>query len=578
MKQRYLIAAMAIMMITIVSGKLAQRTTAQEPVLPAAPPDAEMGLALYAERCAVCHGPLGAGDGEQAMAAGLEPRNFTDPAFLMEANPQVMFDVITNGSMANGMPPFGASSSNPISEADRWHLIAAVYSFGTPQDNIELGESLFAGAGGDLTELPDLAYWFTRSNNEVLADLEGGEWGFAVSGMSDEDKEALVDYGRAQTYNYANPLAAFEPIESANISGMIVNGTMSDPVTDAEAVLHAFSTNFAETLTLTTTVGADGSFSFDLTDVPPEWIYLVSTDYEGLTFNSQANQLSRATPELNMPIIVYDASSDPELVSIAQIHMILNFTQDNVQVSELYIFNNEGNAVFAGESGDPDEGTIEILLPAGATAVDFQRSFGTLENFGPAPEVIQTETGWADTLPLRPGEGTTSLLVSYELPYEDGLRLGHPLAYPTSAATAIMPDVGVDLSGEGWQSGGAQALPSGTYLTYVNNSLTEGDALSLELDGRARQLIDTQGNALLVRNDNQEMIIGLIAFGLALVAGVFLVRHWQGTTAVAGYTEKEELLQAIADLDNEFEAGEIDQDEYTQERQQLKEELKAIWS
>lgn len=578
--RKYLIAASSAIFVTIfLIGLFTQNMTAQETAVPTAPPDAERGLAIYAERCAVCHGELGAGDGEQAVAAGLEPRNFAEPVYRLEANPQLMFDVITNGSLANGMPPFGAGTSNPLSEADRWHLVAAIYSFSTPEENLELGESLFAGAGGDLTELPDLDYWYTRSNSDVLADLSGGEWGFAVTGMSAADQEAVVDYGRAQTYQYANPLAAFEPIESATISGLIVNGTTTDPETDVEAVLRAFAPDFTETLAMTTTVDSDGRYTFDLTDVPPEWIYLVSTDYEGLTFNSQANQLNRETPELSMPIIVYDATDDVAVVSVNQIHMILSFEPDSVQISELYIFNNEGNAVFAGETGNPDDGTVQIYLPAGAENVNFQRSFGSLENFGPAPEVIQTETGWADTLPLRPGDGSSSLLVSYELPYEDGLRLGHPLVYPVAGATAIMPDVGVELSGDGWQSEGAQALPGGSYLAYVNSGLAGSDALSLELNGRAEQLVDAQGNAVLVRDESQELIVGMAALGLTLLAGVFFVRQWQQPTAVAdNNNDKQALLQAIADLDDEFEAGELDEAAYAQEREQLKEELRAIWS
>lgn len=571
---------MAVILISLLLYAVGQArtavTAAQEPALPLAPPDAEAGLALYNERCALCHGPLGMGDGEQAVAAGLQPRNFTDPAYHLSADPQRMFDVITNGSLASGMPPFGPTSTNPINELDRWNLWAAVYSFGLSPDDLEVGEAVFNELGGDPADIPDLDTWFTTSNEVALAALENGDWGIDVSEMSQAEKVAVVEYGRAQSYIYSNPMILFEPISAASISGLVVNGTSGEELTGGEAVLRGFNSNLEETLVMTTTIGADGRYTFALENVPPENIYLVSTRYEGLTFNGDANRLQRSQPELNMPIIVYDTTTDPGVVTIDQIHMILNFVPDAVQVSELYIFSNEANAVFVGESGDFSLGTVQMSLPAGATDVDFRRAFGSMENFVPAAEVIQTETGWADTLPLRPGTGSSNLMVSYVLPYEDGLQLAHPLAYQTNGATAILPDNGVRLEGDGWVSQGNQALASGSFATYMNNNLAGATALNLELDGRARTMVDAQGNAVLARsNSTQELVIGVTALGLVLAAGVVLVRKWQAPPDLD--QEVQQLLLAIAALDDAYQAGTIDEAKYTAERARLKTELLAIW-
>lgn len=555
---------------------LGKPLTAQEPVLPSAPPDAAEGLALYNERCVVCHGPLGAGDGEQALASGLEPRNFIDPAYRLVAEPQLMFDVITNGVMASGMPPFGPVSSNPLSEDDIWNLIAAVYSFGVTPTALENGETLFSDLGGDPANIPGSDYWFTRSNQSALADLENGNWGVDVSGLTGEEKQGMVDYGRAQHYTYANPMAAFDPIPAVTITGLIVNGTTSAEITEGEATLRAFNTNFAQTMVMTTTVGADGRYTFNLENVLPEWIYLVSTDFNGLTFNSNPNRIDRTQPELNMPVIVYDTTSDPGVVTIGQIHMIFNFAADGLQVSELYVFNNSANAVFVGETGDFTDGVVELSVPAGAENVDFRRSFGSMENFSPAPEVISTETGWVDTTPLRPGEGSTVLLVSYELPFADGLRLAHPLAYPTMGVTAIVPDVGVQLSGDGWQSQGSQQMGSGSFVAYSNSNLVGAESLLVELNGRPTQLADAQGNTVLVRDDTQELIIGLVALGVAGVFAVVMLKKWQADAAPTT-TDPQALLQLIADLDDAYAAGQISESQYRQQREALKEELVTIW-
>jgi mono/diheme cytochrome c family protein len=573
--KRFLLATAVPLTIFLILT-IGKPTTAQEPVLPLLPPDAADGLAIYNERCVLCHGPLGMGDGEQALAAGLEPRNFTDPAYHLAAEPQVMFDVIANGSLANGMPPFGSASSNPLNEGDIWNLVAAVYSFGVTPSDLEEGETLFADLEGDAAMIPGLEYWFTHSNQSALADLDNGDWGVDVTGLTEAEKLRLVDYGRAQHYTYANPLAAFEPIEAATITGLIVNGSTSAEVTEGEAILRAFNPNFEQTMIMTTTVGVDGRYAFNLENVLPDWIFLVTTEYNDLTFNSNPNRLDRTQPELNMPIIVYDTTADPGVVTIGQIHMILNFTADGIQVSELYVFNNSANAVFVGETGDFADGVVEISLPAGAEGVNFQRSFGSLESFSPASEVIQTETGWADTVPLRPGEGSTNLLVSYQLPYDDGLQLAHPLAYPTEGATAILPDSGVRLSGEGWESQGSQQMASGAFAAYMNNDLAGATSLYLELDGRPTQLADAQGNTMLVRNDSQELIIGLVALGIVGALAVVMVNRWRADTSGMS-SDPHTLLQTIANLDDAYAAGQISESKYQQQREQLKQELIAIW-
>ncbi len=557
---------------------IGKTTTAQAPIMPLAPPDAAAGMTIYNERCVVCHGPLGAGDGQQALDAGQEPRDFTDPAYHLVAEPQLMFDVISNGSLANGMPPFGTTSSNPLNEEQIWDLIAAVYSFGVTPAALAQGETLFTDLGGDPADMPGLEYWFTHSNQSALADLESGSWGVDVSGLTTAEKLSVVDYGRAQQYTYANPLSAFDPIPAATITGLVVNGTTSTEVTGGEAILRAFNTNFAQTMIMTTTIGADGRYTFNLENVLPDWVYLVTTDYNDLTFNSNPNRLDRTQPELNMPVIVYDTTADPGVVAIGQIHMILNFAADGLQVSELYIFNNSANAVFVGETGDFADGVVQLFLPAGAENIDFRRSFGSMENFSPATEVIQTETGFADTVPLRPGDGSTLLLVSYQLPYEDGMRLAHPLVYPLVGATAIVPDVGVRLGGEGWQSQGNQQMGSGSFVAYSYSNSANPESLLLELNGRPTQLADAQGNTMLARNDTQELIIGLVALGIAGAAMMVVVKKWRdGEPVTAVHADPHAILQTIAALDDAYAAGQISEGEYRRQREQLKQELMAIW-
>ena len=547
---------------------------AQENPLPAETPDAAPGLAIYSQRCAVCHGDTAQGDGAQAMQAGLEPPAFADPAFRLTAQPQRMYDVITNGRLANGMPPFGPASSNPIPEMDRWHLIAAIYSFSTPPESIARGEEIVAAQGG--AEWPDAAYWFTRSNEDALADLEAGNFGLDTAGLSDEEKIAVVDYGRSLSYNFSDPPAAPEPVPEAVISGQVTNGSTGEPVTEGTVTLRAFTFDLEEMLNETAELDKDGRYRLTVTDVNPDWVYLASTEKDGLTFNSDAAQLERNDPQLDLPITVYNKTTDRSGIEIEQIHLVLNFVDGKVQVSELYMFNNNDTAVYVGETGSPEDGTVEIFLPAGAENVDFQRALGSLDNFVPAAELIATENGWADTIPVRPGSSSSVLLVSYELPYTDGLLLAHPIGYPAKQASVILPDAGVTVSGSGWVAQESQMTDIGSVLSYFNPDMGTAAALSLELNGRPRLATAGEpGGGGLVDANWTELLIGMGVFLAALAAAAYILHKQR--SAEAEQASSDALIYAIAALDDAYEAGEIEEAEYQQKRNSLKAKLIRNW-
>jgi hypothetical protein len=313
-------------------------------------------------------------------------------------------------------------------------------------------------------------------------------------------------------------------------------------------------------------------------------------------------ELTQGNATLDLPVTVYDQTTDPEAVRIDQVHFVVEFTGGQVQVSELFVFSNQETAVYVGEEGDPDRGTVKFSLPEAAENVTFQRAFQGVDSFVPATEVIETEDGWADTVPLRPGRSNTSLIAVYTLPYEDGLTFAHELHYNARNVSVILPDVGVELEGEGWTSQGAQEAMGGSFISYARQDVPAGETLSLTLSGEPTQLASPggAGSAVAPRDENIELIIGAIALIVVLGAGVYVYRTRQlqeeadeyiyedeydyddeygdeDDGQLAADEEVDQLLQEIADLDEAYEAGEVEEAKYRAERQRLKEELKSLW-
>ena len=594
---RYLILIAFIVAFLGAWASLTSPMSAQEPIIPSVSPDAEIGNDLFQERCANCHGPAGQGNGELSADLPKPPANYTETEFRRTRIPSTIFSTITTGILPSGMPPFGPESTNPVSEENRWHLVATVYSLATPPEAIEAGQAVYEanciachdeegiGDGPDVPDLTSVRYWFNRSNATVFDSIENGGIADHDYELSEQERWDVVDYARTFSYNYVNPNAPVEPIVGATVSGMVDNGSTGDPVEGIEVMLRGFSQDFQPTVTMTGTVTADGRYSFDLGSVDPNWVYLVSARYNDLGFSSDAGQVARTAPNLELPITVYDTTNDPEAAVLDRLHVLLSFGQDTLQVDEFYVFSNPTTEVFVGESGDTAEGTVRMGLPEGAENIAFQRSFGSMESSIPATEVMQLADGsFADTFPLNPGSGGLNLIVSYDLPFEDEMSVERPLFYETTNVSVIIPDRGVVLAGEAWVDQGVQEMPGGSFSSYSQTDIPAGTDLAFTLNGRPEVITDTTtGNAIpsQANSINELIVAGGVLLIVVIVALVIVTRRdtevYDEEEVEVEQAEIDRLLLAIVDLDETHDAGEVEDEAYQAQRQKLIGELAAIW-
>lgn len=525
---------------------------AQTDSQPPAPGDVSRGLGIYTARCATCHGLSGLGDGEQAAQAILPPTPLADPAYLASALPAAMSEIIRAGRMESGMPPFGEASSNPLSPQDRADVIAAIYALGTNYVELEAGRVALESA--DLADRLATVDWFNLTNQGVMASL-------ADSGLPEETLRQVVDYARLNALDYF--------IEGAGVAGQLINGSTGVPVGGVPITLELFE-RFNPLSTLTTTVAADGFFSFTLPTVAPDWVAFTTVNYSGLDYPSPFVRFSREAPLQEASITVYEPTSDAAVVDLQQVHLILEFSGDVVTVNEFYGFGTNQPFIYVGPSGDPVQGTVTIALPAGAepTVLRTTQSSG---NFFPADDILRHGDRLQEVNAIFPGSNTLGVLVRYTLPYEDGLQISHALDYAPAQVSLIMPDVGVQLAEDpAWQGQGSQSLQGESFVSYVG---TATDEIRFTLEGRPRSSGVT-GSALQAgRNLTTELLIGsALLIGAAALAGIF-IRQWRE----APPADPEPLLQALADLDDAYANGRIPRPTYLARRQKLKNQLLEMW-
>lgn len=367
------------------------------------------------------------------------------------------------------------------------------------------------------------------------------------------------------------------------IAGQITNATPGGPVpTGVSLMLHTYDgvggTPPAMTGMTDGTVDEQGHFRFENVPTAPGRTFEVMATYQGVTYFSQRVEPQSGQQQLSLPVAVYETTTDPSHVQVAQQHLLLDFTPGAMHITHLYILSNTGDRAVVGGG----ENRLEFHLPAGATDVAFERD----------PEgkrYVRLENGFADTAPVAPGQGTQASMVSYAVPYQDGIELSIPIDYPTAQTAVLLPETGVKLDGPEWMAGEEMLVEDQVHqvFAYSKGPLAAGDALKLIVSGKP-QLAEPAASSrsepveqqlTVAEMPAQDNRLPLFLAGLALsltLIGSGTVWWWRDRRPVptAHHAESEALqavLQAIADLDDAHAAGDIDGTEYQERRADLHE-------
>lgn len=365
------------------------------------------------------------------------------------------------------------------------------------------------------------------------------------------------------------------------VTGTLTNGTAGATMpVGQELVLRIFD-NFAEQEPVATTLQPDGTFAFTDLDLPTGRTFIVTTRYNDVLYTSAVAEATADTSQYQLPVIIYEASTDPAVITISRLHIVFDFQPGVAQIGELITLSNSGDKTLTSSASDGS--IVRLPLPSGYTELTFQD--GELGN-----RYRQTADGFADTVPVAPGPDARQILLAYKLPYTDALTFSQSLPYPVTTLNLLVPDVGVTLTGPKLTDNGLSELQpgSGVFRAYTRADLKAGETLSFDLAGQPTL---TPNPASATPNSTattpsptfnwRNLLIGFLA--LALV-GSIVVYGWMGVhpkspaQAVAhpARERREALLDLLARLDNDFEAGKISEPKYKAKRVKLKNEIHLL--
>ncbi len=350
------------------------------------------------------------------------------------------------------------------------------------------------------------------------------------------------------------------------IQGVLKMGT-SGVTADLSALpvsLQPYSGTVAIDAPLTVQTGAGGTFSFQGVDRRSFLHYQVRTRYQGVDYASPLVTFGAGQSVIPVELSVFAATDRVPAIHILQLHWIVTFAPGGINVAEFYILSNPADRTYLGQQAQGVNGRAVVTFPlpknAQNLAIVGDSGTGRFQRVGHS---------LVDTKPLPPGEQARRIMFRYHVPYASfHTTILHELPYPAAQVELIVPETGEKVRSTVFQRIGQREISGQTYEIWQVENVSAGRMLSAQFSHIPGQpLIPVQSVAL----------ISVLLFFLLIIAGVWFGTRRPARQTVDGAARREELLTAIARLDDQYEAGELATERYQQKRTAYKRALARIW-
>lgn len=506
--------------------------------------DLEAGAAIYAERCAACHGETGMGDGPQSAGLGVPVAALGDPAVAGQASLEEWFQVVTEGRMDAMMPPFTS-----LSEAERWNVVAYAMSLH--------GKQAAAAATAEAAPSPTA---------EAVPTDE--------SAAAEETPSAAEETTPAPTEETA-PEATETPAampESITIAGVVRNGTGGSLPQGLTVTLEAYdpdaSGQFNMVYSDETKTLSDGSFVFENVPTAVHRALLARVTYEDVEYMSEPLFLMEDQDIVPLDVTVYETTTDMAKLEVDRWHFFASFpSPDMIEIVEVYVINNAGlRTVVPQPDGTP---VLTFTLPEGAQNLRFDS--GVLgERF------VETENGFGDLQPV-PGGQQSQIIVSYDLPYDGKLELERTVNLNVNSMVVLLPE-GVEAESPYLNPQGVQNFQGQNFNVYGSQPIPAGGTVTIKISGKDKSQAAAGGS------QTNGILLGVFGLGLALIGvGAWMFYRDRRIADEADedfpaddFESAEEVMDAIIALDEQFQNGKIQKTAYQARRAELKALLKEM--
>lgn len=256
-------------------------------------------------------------------------------------------------------------------------------------------------------------------------------------------------------------------------------------------------------------------------------------------------------------------SSGPMTTDLSQLKLKRNIVTIRLEKGffefvEMMDFENEGNATIVSKDGVP---TLRFALPKSSNIRNPRARWGAAPA-GLDPKFLTTVGDEIRTTePVPPGRKFIVLLYRLEDEY-GGIRVEKPILYDTPSFVVLPEKDRVQAQAPGFSAQPAVKFQNREYNRFVG-AARAGTVARIDV-----QAPDSMGGLGVF------YVVGGVVVVLSLGLGLYVRKR--RNTAYSAQVEREEILRAIALLDDRLASGDISSDEYARERAPRFERLKEL--
>ena len=342
---------------------------------------------------------------------------------------------------------------------------------------------------------------------------------------------------------------------AGRVAGQILNGTAGAPASSmAQLDVTLFQMSTAGPVTHTMQTDAQGRFAFDNLTLDPSLPLFANVSYQGIQYFSDILTPDVATSR-PLTMTVYETEPLPSNFQIDRTHLILDVGQKLLSGVELVQVTNSTDRAFM----------LPLPLPENTSDVEFNDPRDQFRAVHAA--------GGSISFPVLPT--TTQILLGVQMStHPPDYALTFHSTSPIQGLNILVAQTGGVQVTSAQLTPGAPFTPQGTDPSQPATTYSQLNGLNIPANSNVAVSISNLPGA-----DNSGLIRSVVlgAGGLAALSllGLALFRKQQETgsagTGAAGVRLAQ--LKALAALDDAFEAGEIDERDYLEQRADIKAEL-----
>ncbi len=589
-------------------------------LVPLQTPNIENGKAIFAEKCAGCHGATGMGDGPQGIQLGVTVPAFGLPEIARPSTLADWYTTVTRGNMERLMPPFAS-----LNDQQRWDVVAYAMSLHANADLLAKGKQIFdkncANCSTDffkdqkkmsaLSEA-DLARIAKQGNDSIPAFgaklNEDDLWAVAAylhtfsfeataaqaqASASTPTAEVAAATESPVTAAAGTPLAETTPAGTeqaaatnapttvagqgfGTISGTVENKSGKDLPANLKVTLHAYehgtdpSTGPTELFTQDSVVNSDGTYTFNNVEMPENRIFIAEVQVEGIKLQSGYGVVKAGDTSITLPVLtIYGMSTDPSALVMDEVRVFLDYSGSNaVQYFGVYSFHN------------PSDKTILIDMKNGSEVSFIKTPEGTTSQGYEALQDSQPFTSTDKGLAIPPSDKAYGLISFTTVPKSAKIDISQPFVLPVTSLTVFLPE-GMKAESTSLSDEGVQNIQNMNFQVYTALNVPAGGAIKFTVSGEPKSGSATTTDAS--TSNNKGILLGAGALGVAFIAaGAWL--YFRDRNRTQEETEEEEnefessdeVVDAIVALDDLHLAKKISDEAYQKRRAELKDILKGM--